>query len=491
MANSLQSQCLIKLGVVTAAIEVSLNAKEQVETVLSAASEANIVSHECIQGQVSLSGRSNIRLLLIGEEGRVISSNHNADFSDKLDSDLINTKSSLIINSNVTDITCQVNGNIVKVSLVIEITVYMLNLSNIELNMADSMCTKKASIQISQMNANTDTSFNVTSEQQVEGSILRVISADSVACLSSTTVNDEILTASGHIYTNFVYMASDNKILIKPVTTAFTEEIKAKDFINNMPISSSVSVRSTKVHIDIMEEGESNKYTLDITLSLKAMQMHPQTKEIISDAYSLTNEVALIYHSVESSLCNDTIYLNQQIEGIVDFNEDHRVIGFVNPKVQIINSVCIEETMLIEGIISGNIISTNSDGNIVSDEYQLPMSIKLSNMLITASVVMPTAIICDVKHHLSAGKIQLTCNIMLNINSYATTINSLISEVKVLEAKNMNTSAIEVCMARKGDTLWDIAKSLSVEESIVTTYNPELVLPLDKDEKIVLYRQIN
>lgn len=490
MTNSLQSQSLTKLGVVTSAIEVNLNAKEQIETVLSAASEAVIVSHECLQGKVSISGRCNIRLLLVGEENRVISSNHNADFYDKMDNESLNASSNLMFNAVVTDIKCQLNGNVVKGSLVIEITVYMVTPLNIELTMDDKLCVKKSTIETSTLNASIDNTFSVSSEQQVDTNILRVISADSVACLNSTSTKDQILTVNGHIYTNFVYMASENKILVKQIVQQFTEEIKCPDLINDTTLSVSISVRSTKVHIDVMEDTESNTYSLDISLNCKATQMTPTVRDVVSDAYSITNETTLTYNSVECCLCNDIIYHTCQVEGTIDYDEVNTVIGFVNNKAQIINCVATDGIMVLDGIISGNIIATSDDAKTTAHQYQIPMSIRLEKG-INANHIMPTAIISEVKNHISNGKMQITCTVMFNINSYCINVNSLVSQVKLLDAKLSNRSAIEVCMARKGDTLWDIAKGLSVTEDIVTTYNPELVLPLEKEEKVVLYRQIN
>ena len=44
--------------------------------------------------------------------------------------------------------------------------------------------------------------------------------------------------------------------------------------------------------------------------------------------------------------------------------------------------------------------------------------------------------------------------------------------------------------SKAGETLWQIAKSLRMSKEDIMAANPELVTPLEKDEKLVVYHCI-
>ena len=50
--------------------------------------------------------------------------------------------------------------------------------------------------------------------------------------------------------------------------------------------------------------------------------------------------------------------------------------------------------------------------------------------------------------------------------------------------------AIEVCLAHKGETLWELAKGLHMSEEDLLAVNPEIKSPLEKDARIVVYNKI-
>ena len=53
-----------------------------------------------------------------------------------------------------------------------------------------------------------------------------------------------------------------------------------------------------------------------------------------------------------------------------------------------------------------------------------------------------------------------------------------------------NLPAIEVCLARKGETLWNLAKGLHMSVEDVLATNPQITNPLEADARIVIYNKI-
>ena len=65
-----------------------------------------------------------------------------------------------------------------------------------------------------------------------------------------------------------------------------------------------------------------------------------------------------------------------------------------------------------------------------------------------------------------------------------------VTKVEEGDNKPVNQSAISVCIQKPENTLWDIAKALSVTEEEILRTNQDLTFPLTGDERIVIYREI-
>ena len=49
--------------------------------------------------------------------------------------------------------------------------------------------------------------------------------------------------------------------------------------------------------------------------------------------------------------------------------------------------------------------------------------------------------------------------------------------------------AINICIAKKGDDVWDVAKKLGFDEQEILQFNPDVRFPLELDDRIIVYRQ--
>ena len=82
-----------------------------------------------------------------------------------------------------------------------------------------------------------------------------------------------------------------------------------------------------------------------------------------------------------------------------------------------------------------------------------------------------------------------------NLKVYYSCINSktvnVLSGVEEGDKKKINDSAISVYIASKGEELWDVCKALNASEEVITATNSDLVFPLEKEERILIYRELN
>ena len=66
----------------------------------------------------------------------------------------------------------------------------------------------------------------------------------------------------------------------------------------------------------------------------------------------------------------------------------------------------------------------------------------------------------------------------------------VIGNIEELPLVDNEKYAVEISIANKGDTLWDLAKGLKMSQEEVLAINPEIASPLQVSTKIVTYNKL-
>ncbi|HAJ77636.1 MAG TPA: hypothetical protein DCO89_01020, partial [Clostridiales bacterium] len=61
--------------------------------------------------------------------------------------------------------------------------------------------------------------------------------------------------------------------------------------------------------------------------------------------------------------------------------------------------------------------------------------------------------------------------------------------IELTEELPKSEYSLEMYVAPKGSTLWDVSKHMLVTENILMTQNPDLVFPLEETKTIVHFRE--
>ena len=105
-------------------------------------------------------------------------------------------------------------------------------------------------------------------------------------------------------------------------------------------------------------------------------------------------------------------------------------------------------------------------------------------------MVMAHACLGDVTAVVNGESVEVVATVNVSASCFETQMVKTLSKAEI--GKELpSRSAIEICMAKKGETLWQLGKSMGVDVDEITAINPELSNPLEKDTKIVLYHKID
>ena len=104
--------------------------------------------------------------------------------------------------------------------------------------------------------------------------------------------------------------------------------------------------------------------------------------------------------------------------------------------------------------------------------------------------VMASAMISDVDVVVKKGReFYFDAKLKINVNYDCNVVGAVISNINVAGAYPERDCAIELVFANAGQSAWDIAKTLKVNEQTIMLQNPDLTFPLERDENVIVYFQ--
>lgn len=271
----------------------------------------------------------------------------------------------------------------------------------------------------------------------------------------------------------------------------FRVEIESDNVNPNDLTAASAIVIDRKLKALVDEGKGTTSITVEITLETNAEIYEQKTVTIINDAFSKLRELSLIKESEEFLIPNRFYYGEEKISGEIPFE------GEKNSKLVFVagESLSDEEVDVKDGVvdISGGVtfsaVATNESREHFSVKDSLPFTFKIKTD-------------CDgfLSLKLTVTSFNLRCiggllayDFIVKYSFTGVTHKKVEYVCKVDEgdARIVSDAAISVYLAKKGDTLWSVAKTLGMSEEEIVKTNKELVFPLNGDERILIYREIN
>ena len=149
-----------------------------------------------------------------------------------------------------------------------------------------------------------------------------------------------------------------------------------------------------------------------------------------------------------------------------------------------------DKNIYIEGTVSSNVIYLNDDNeSIQSIQIEIPFVIN-KEVNVECDFIDPNIYVYDIDVMVKRGReIYFDAKVKAFVNVVRKYNNELITKIEsVSEIPNRN-NAIEIYFAKEGESFWEIGKNLKIPTEMISSQNPELTDPLEKDQNIALYFQ--
>ncbi len=489
--SDLVTDKLTLLGQKQTAIKFKTFCKEDnVESVLVQELSPIINTVEAADGKVSYSGKLAAKSLVFEQNGSVGGMNYTADFSDEFFSAAINENVIVLPRCDILDFSTEADGAEVSVDAVVVTEFFVGSRTQYPLADGEGLVCKKGEIRVGTVSAAIDEVFSVNAELEIKADVARVLSSQSFAVVESAEIKDKILTVTGVCVLNVSYVTADT-VLPKNsyFTYDFSQEIETET--DGVPLVFA-SVRTTKIHLEVEEGANETAFAAESLVALRGIVVSEEEKEIVCDCFSPTNETVVSTAVADGTSIKRVCVVEQTVEEktITSIPADAVSGGFFGGGVSIVNSFAVDGGIDIGGVISGNVVYSVDD-KIKSERVDVPFKTVLACAdAKVGDTVFIDAVIRNAEVSVEGGEATLKADIEFSVGLLGVYSVSFVSSVETGDVENTEVGAIEVSLAFKGDSLWDVAKNLKMSVEDVVSLNPELTDPLDKDQKLLIYHSV-
>ncbi len=473
------------IGKMQTTVNVRISVKKEIADVLSVGSESAIISYEPTNDSASFYGKTHIKFLYDDGTG-LVSSNYNADFTADIQSELLNTDSKLIFDVVTVDTKVDTNANTAMLAILLEISVFGYAPNAVDcLVSGENLFTRKQTISLLQGVETSQIPFVIDEELTATQPIESVLLAESGVCLSDYYFADGVLHVKGVSTVRLTY-TSDGAIYTDSLPFDFEREVDVAPIVpNNLQVF--VSVRSTKVRLDITQEG--NKVFLaDITCNLQLENSTVSNVETITDCYGADCDFSLVKQPITTTLPLPTICVERTFSCNLPKEGDKKLQTAVNVSAEVTKCSAGSKCFIVDGIVYATAIYNAEQHE--SEVLEIPFSQKVDapevdvDCSIVANTVVTNFVLQD------ADTLVANVTLCIRANCSHDVSYQIITSAESVPFDKTNLPALEIFLAHKGETLWELAKSLHMSTGDIMSTNPQLTDPLSGDARIVIFNKI-
>lgn len=482
-------------------VSTELQAENNIAKILCTKATSLIDNYEALNGELKFNGTVCFTSTYVTETGEVFSLKNSEVFSGKLENECINTSTVPMFNTNVIELKVTSATDEIKPTAVVEtdISLILTDVVNYYTAGSEDVVTNSNFVTFSTLQNSGNLAFNFNESFESKDNVEKILTTCANAKISDYQLGTDYFTVEGVLFVNISYVTNkDEQKEYKQFTKCykFKEELEAENITKDGYLVLSSFVNNCNITTEMNVANDVTTVNFTIPVDVKYAYFKPSTSEVVVDAYSLKNKLNLNIESFKVDGKNVVKCFDEKIDGQMTIDEDApRIIKFVafcGENVSITNSFKENDNFVVEGVASVNVIYQEEDEieRLNSLIIEVPFSVENKfDEFTDGDDVVVNCMIKDVDVKCKKGKeINLDLELCFVANTFNTTEEMALTNVTVAEPLTPKEACLQIYFARKGNTLWDISKGLLAKPEQVLDQNPSINLPLEEDEKIVLFR---
>lgn len=453
--------------------------------------DVQIIKAQTLSKQIKISGRLALKLVYLDGEKQLKNFDYISDFAEDVNDDCIVADMPCIVKAQIVDIQSGVTGNEIKVQTVIELTSSVVEIATKEiLADAEGALTLKECAYFQKYLGVIDEEFQLSEEYATGVKVDDILLYDAKAIVLGVENVSDKLEVAGQVEICLVYNA-EACVSTKNITIPFVQQTAVSG--ENLTACVNAKVKDSKLVI----EGDDKDNTLKayVTVALNGFVMQSQQDDIVSDLYSPCNKLEISRSETDYLRQTGVKKYEERISGSVAVEDGESIQSIVSAIVTqntLSSLVAMDGELLAEGVANTSVIYKNAEGENKCIQIELPYSLQFPSAEVKPDDVLSgTAIATDCTYKKKRDKeIEITLAVLVGVCSRRKCKAQVVTSVEEGEALERNESAVSIYLPDKGESLWQVAKTLGASIESIKAQNPDVCNEMQGDERIVIYREI-
>lgn len=478
----------IVIGRIQTAESIRISVKNDIQQVISVGLDSAVNSYDANSGEAVFYGKTNIKFLY-SDGTSLNSSNYNSDFTASVISENITPESKLTFDVVTVDSKVDTSANTATLTILLEVTVYgYVTHGSPYLSSGEDVYVKTESLEVLQGAEVVNLATVIDEELNASKNISTVLVAESNLCVTDYTLNAGVLRISGDATVRLTYL-SDGDITCDVLPFKFERELDASEISTDSQIRLCIFPKNTKVRLDISEE-INTAFTVEIAANVRVEATKLGVIDVICDAYGASCDFDFDKTTVCTTLPCGSVVANKTVVASVEQEDNKTPLVAVNAGAVVTKCVSSEKQATVDGVVFATVLYSTDTG-VIGEQLEIPFSQNVEvNFLGSKCTSYANVTVSDFNVVSKSGGLLVTAQLCITIDSERQMEYTLIVGAEERPFDKKQLPAMEICLARRGETLWALAKNLHMSQDDLLASNPEIKNPLDKDARIVVFNAI-
>ena len=480
-------------------VECNVELNGEIEKILSVSTRAQVENQEVLGGEINYAGNIDVRVIYLTNDGEVGVTTSTCPFTSRFESPDIAAGDYAIIKVSVVNYQIGAfNMGTLKISCQVQQEAILIeNKEFSQIQPTDAhICIKEENVSLQTFVGSTQKNFDVQSEASIKEPIKKFMFADSQVSIKNVDAETNFLTISGEVVTKILYLTQNDKFETTYITEDFKEEVELDGVTPESKIEVFANIRANQVKVDVEEKDKNIKVVITNPVVLKIFAYQEKAESFVKDLYSTTNELQVATESFDMTKEFGAETFDAKIDGTLTLDENKprvdKLMFVGDSSLNLTNAYIKDGEVFVEGIASTNVVYLNDETNslnsvvievpfVVSDKTKIDCenaTVDVSAMLYDVDVVVKKG-----REFYFDGKIRVNADYDCDV------VEAVISSLQEGTPLPEKDSGLEVYFGSEGQTAWDIARDMRVDEDTIFSQNPEITFPLERDENLVIFYQ--
>ena len=353
----------------------------------------------------------------------------------------------------------------------------------------DGICTKTNEIVLDMYNEVKKGKHDISDEFTLDFIVGEVLSYKANAYLNSvvSAIGRIILEGDVVLTLKALPFSENNDIVKERRVIPFRYELEDVDALQGERAYAVVDVGATHLKVLSDEGKERSNVAVDVTLEFFGGTVSKENLYVAEDAFLKYNECELKKTSFEiATYCGQKTVSEKVVCKGSKAAEGCKIVSVLGEDLSVIAVKQTADKVQFDGVVKVDVVFKNADNGIVVAPCECPLSIDFA---VDGKIDISRAVLTDVTAKIRNDEIEFECHLKLYYKEYNLQTINCLEDVLELGLRNNLDGAICICIGKKGDSLWDVAKKLAIDEQEVLKFNSNLQFPLEEDDRLIVYRQ--